>query len=177
MNHDRYSDDYISGILSGVRSFAVVGASANPVRASYIVMQYLIAKGYEVKPVNPGLAGQTLLGRRVYASLADIEDGADCVDVFRNSDAALGVVRESIALKDKLGLKAVWMQLGVRNDIAAAEAEAAGLQVVMNRCPKIEYGRLSGEIGWFGINTGIVSSKLPRLSPSGIQSLSIPKRK
>lgn len=177
MNHDRYSDDYISGILSGVRSFAVVGASANPVRASYIVMQYLIAKGYEVKPVNPGLAGQTLLGRRVYASLADIEDGADCVDVFRNSDAALGVVREAIALKDKLGLKAVWMQLGVRNDIAAAEAEAAGLQVVMNRCPKIEYGRLSGEIGWFGINTGIVSSKLPRLSPSGIQSLSIPKRK
>lgn len=177
MNHDRYSDDYISGILSGVRSFAVVGASANPVRASYIVMQYLIAKGYEVKPVNPGLAGQTLLGRRVYASLADIENGADCVDVFRNSDAALGVVREAIALKDKLGLKAVWMQLGVRNDIAAAEAEAAGLQVVMNRCPKIEYGRLSGEIGWFGINTGIVSSKLPRLSPSGIQSLSIPKRK
>lgn len=177
MNHDRYSDDYISGILSGVRSFAVVGASANPVRASYIVMQYLIAKGYEVKPVNPGLAGQTLLGRRVYASLADIEDGADCVDVFRNSDAALGVVREAIALKDKLGVKAVWMQLGVRNDIAAAEAEAAGLQVVMNRCPKIEYGRLSGEIGWFGINTGIVSSKLPRLSPSGIQSLSIPKRK
>lgn len=177
MNHDRYSDDYISGILSGVRSFAVVGASANPVRASYIVMQYLIAKGYEVKPVNPGLAGQTLLGRRVYASLADIEDGADCVDVFLNSDAALGVVREAIALKDKLGLKAVWMQLGVRNDMAAAEAEAAGLQVVMNRCPKIEYGRLSGEIGWFGINTGIVSSKLPKLSPSGIQSLSIPKRK
>lgn len=177
MNHDRYSDDYISGILSGVRSFAVVGASANPVRASYIVMQYLIAKGYEVKPVNPGLAGQMLFGRRVYASLADIEDGADCVDVFRNSQAALGVVREAIALKDRLGLKAVWMQLGVRNDIAAAEAEAAGLQVVMNRCPKIEYGRLSGEIGWFGINTGIVSSKLPRLSPSGIQSLSIPKRK
>lgn len=177
MNHDRYTDDYISGILSGVRSFAVVGASANPVRASYIVMQYLIAKGYEVKPVNPGLAGQMLLGRRVFASLADIEDGADCVDVFRNSQAALGVVREAIALKDRLGLKAVWMQLGVRNDIAAAEAEAAGLQVVMNRCPKIEYGRLSGEIGWFGINTGIVSSKLPRLSPSGIQSLSIPKRK
>lgn len=177
MNHDRYSDDYISGILSGVRSFAVVGASANPVRASYIVMQYLIAKGYEVKPVNPGLTGQMLLGRRVFASLAEIEDGADCVDLFRNSDAALGAVREAIALKDKLGLKVVWMQLGVRNDVAAAEAEAAGLRVVMNRCPKIEYGRLSGEIGWFGINTGVVSSKLPKLSPSGIQSLSIPKRK
>lgn len=177
MNHDSYSDDYIAGILSGVRSFAVVGASANPVRASYIVMQYLIAKGYEVKPVNPGLAGQKLLGRKVYASLAEIEDGADCVDVFRNSDAALGVVREAVALKDKLGLKAIWMQISVRNDTAAAEAEAAGLSVVMNRCPKIEYGRLSGEIGWFGINTGVVSSKLPQLSARGIQSLSIPKRK
>jgi hypothetical protein len=177
MNHDSYSDDYIAGILADVRTFAVVGASANPVRASFIVMQYLIAKGYEVKPVNPGLAGQTLLGRKVYASLAEIEDGAECVDVFRNSDAALGVVREAIAVKDKLGLKAVWMQLSVRNDIAAAEAEAAGLRVVMNRCPKIEYGRLSGEIGWFGINTGVVSSKLPQLSPRGLQSLSLPKRK
>jgi predicted CoA-binding protein len=177
VNHDSYSDDYIASLLSDVRTFAVVGASANPVRASFIVMQYLIAKGYEVKPVNPGLAGQTLLGRKVYASLADIEDGADCVDVFRNSQAALGVVGDAIALKDKLGLKAIWMQLGVRNDMAAAEAEAAGLHVVMNRCPKIEYGRLSGEIGWFGINTGVVSSKLPQLSPRGIQSLSIPKRK
>ncbi len=177
MNHDSYGDDYIAGILADVRTFAVVGASANPVRASFIVMQYLIAKGYEVKPVNPGLAGQTLLGRKVSASLAEIEDGADCVDVFRNSDAALGVVREAVALKDKLGLKAVWMQLSVRNDIAAAEAETAGLRVVMNRCPKIEYGRLSGEIGWFGINTGVVSSKLPLLSARGIQSLSLPKRK
>jgi predicted CoA-binding protein len=177
MIHDRYGDDYIAGILSEVRTFAVVGASANPVRASFIVMQYLIAKGYKVKPVNPGLAGQTLLGRKVYASLSEIEDGADCIDVFRNSDAALGVVREAIAAKDKLGLKVIWMQLGVRNDIAAAEAEAAGLRVVMNRCPKIEYGRLSGEIGWFGINTGVVSSKLPQLSARGIQSLSLPKRK
>lgn len=177
MNHDSYSDDYIAGILSEVRNFAVVGASANPVRASFIVMQYLIAKGYEVRPVNPGLAGPTLLSRKVYASLSEIEDGADCIDVFRNSDAALGVVREAIAAKDKLGLKVIWMQLGVRNDIAAAEAEAAGLRVVMNRCPKIEYGRLSGEIGWFGINTGVVSSKLPQLSPRGIQSLSLPKRK
>ena len=177
MNHDAYHDDYIAGLLSGIRTFAIVGASANPVRASFIVMQYLIAKGYEVKPVNPGLAGQELLGRKVYASLAEIEDGTDCIDVFRNSQAALGVVREGIALKDKLGLKAIWMQLGVRNDVAAAEAEEAGLSVVMNRCPKIEYGRLSGEIGWFGINTGVVSSKLPQLSPRGIQSLSIPKRK
>lgn len=177
MNHDSYHDDYIAGILSDVRTVAVVGASANPVRASFIVMQYLTAKGYDVKPVNPGLAGQTLLGRKVYASLAEIEGGADMVDVFRNSQAALGVVREAIALKDTLGLKVIWMQLGVSNTEAAAEAEAAGLTVVMNRCPKIEYGRLSGEIGWFGINTRVVSSKLPKLSPGGIQSLSIQKPK
>jgi len=177
MNHDSYHDDDIARILSDVRTVAVVGASANPVRASFIVMQYLIAKGYDVKPVNPGLAGQTLLWRKVYASLGEVEGGADMVDVFRNSDAALGVVREAIALKGQLGLKVVWMQLGVRNDEAAAEAEAAGLKVIMNRCPKIEYGRLSGEIGWFGINTRVVSSKLPKLSPRGIQSLSIQKPK
>lgn len=176
MNHDSYSDAYIAGILSSVRSIALVGASANPVRASFIVVQYLLSKGYDVKPVNPGLAGQELLGRRVHASLADV-DSADMIDVFRNSQAALEVVREAIGLKDKLGLKVIWMQLGVRNDQAAAEAEAAGLQVVMNRCPKIEYGRLSGEIGWLGINTRVVSSKLPRLAPGGIQSLSIPKPK
>ncbi|MGE0052592.1 MAG: CoA-binding protein [Hyphomicrobium sp.] len=173
MKHDAYSDDYISQILSSIRSIAVVGASANPVRASFIVMQYLIAKGYLVYPVNPGIAGQTLLGRKVYASLSELDEGADCVDIFRNSEAAGGVVREAVALKDKLGLKVIWMQLGVRSDAAAAEAEAAGLQVVMNRCPKIEYGRLSGEIGWFGINTGVVSSRLPRLAPKGVQSLVI----
>ena len=100
----------------------------------------------------------------------------DVVDIFRNSDAALGVVREAIALKDKLGLKVVWMQLGVRNDEAAAEAEAAGLTVVMNRCPKIEYGRLSGEIGWLGITTGVISSKRPMLAPGGIQRLRIAPR-
>lgn len=176
MNHDSYSHAFMTDVLARMRSVAVVGASANPVRSSFIVMQYLIAKGYEVIPVNPGLAGQTLLGRKVCASLAEVEGGADCVDIFRNSDAALGVVRDAIALKDKLGLKVIWMQLGVRNDVAAAEAEAAGLTVVMNRCPKIEYGRLSGELGWLGIATGVVSSKKPVLSPSGVQSLSIPRK-
>ncbi|HMN37465.1 MAG TPA: CoA-binding protein [Hyphomicrobium sp.] len=173
MTHETYSDEDIAHILSSIRNIALVGASANPVRASFIVMKYLAAKGYSVDPVNPGLAGQTLLGRKVYASLADIEGGIDMVDIFRNSQAALGVVREAITLKGRLGLKVIWMQLGVRNDQAAAEAEAAGLKVVMNRCPKIEYGRLSGEIGWFGINTGRVSSRLPRLSPAGVQSLRI----
>lgn len=177
MNHDSYADAYIADILSDVSTVAMVGASANPVRASFIVMQYLIAKGYEVKPVNPGLAGQTLLGRKVYATLDAVEGGADMVDIFRNSDAALGVMREAIRLKDKLGLKSIWLQLGVRNDEGAAEAQAAGLRVVMNRCPKMEYGRLSGEIGWFGVNTGVVSSKLPKLTPGGVQSLSIAKPK
>ena len=173
MDHDAYSDAYIESILAGIRSIAVVGASANPVRASYIVIKYLLAKGYEVKPVNPGLAGSELLGRKVYARLADIEGGADCVDIFRNSQAALDVTREAIAAKDHLGLKALWMQLGVRNDTAAGEAEAAGLKVVMNRCPKIEYGRLSGEIGWLGINTNRVWSRAPLLGAHGVQNLKI----
>lgn len=173
MNHDTYSDDYITSVLSSIRSIAVVGASANPVRASFIVMQYLMTKGYTIHPVNPGLAGQTLLGRKVCARLEDLQDQVDCINVFRNSQAAGGVADEAIALKDKLGIKVLWMQLGVRNDEAASRAEAAGLQVVMNRCPKIEYGRLSGEIGWFGVNTRVVSSRLPRLSPVGVQSLLI----
>ena len=176
MNHDTYEDAYIAGILSSVRTFAAVGASANPARPSYIVVKYLLSKGYDVHPVNPGLAGQELLGRKTYARLADVPAPVDVADIFRNSQSALDVTREAVALKDMLGIKFVWMQLGVRNDVAAAEAEAAGLLVVMNRCPKIEYGRLSGEIGWFGINSGRISSQRPLLSPGGVQSLSI-KRK
>ena len=173
MNHDAYSDAYIAGILSTVRTFAAVGASASPARPSYIVVKYLLAKGYGVHPVNPGLAGQVLLGRTAFGRLEDVPAPVDVVDIFRNSDAALDVTRNAIALKDTLGLKAIWMQLGVRNDAAAAEAEAAGLQVVMNRCPKIEYGRLSGEIGWFGINSGRLTSQRPLLSRGGVQRLSI----
>lgn len=191
MNHDAYTDAYIEGVLSNVQTIAAVGASANAARPSYIVVKYLLSKGYVVHPVNPGLGGpglggpgrsgadlggQELLGRKVYAQLGDVPAPVDMVDVFRNSTAALDVTRDAIALKDKLGIKVIWMQLSVRNDVAAAEAEAAGLQVIMNRCPKIEYGRLSGEIGWFGINSGRISSQRPLLSPGGVQGLTIGKK-
>jgi uncharacterized protein len=170
MNHDRYDDAYIAAILNEIKVVAMVGASANINRPSYFVMKYLLGKGFAVIPVNPSLAGQEILGQKVAASLADIERPVDMVDVFRNSDAALGIVREAISLKDKLGLKVIWMQLSVRNEAAAAEAEAAGLNVVMNRCPKIEYGRLSGEIGWAGVNAGLISSKRPQLGTRGVQN-------
>ena len=170
MNHDRYDDAYIARILNEIKVVAMVGASANINRPSYFVMKYLLGKGFTVIPVNPGLAGKEILGQKVAASLAEIEQPVDVVDVFRNSDAALGIVRECIALKDKLGLKVIWMQLSVRNDEAAEEAEAAGLKVVMNRCPKIEYGRLSGEIGWAGVNAGLISSKRPQLGAVGVQN-------
>lgn len=176
MNHDRYSDDYIAGILNGVRTFAFIGASANTSRPSYFAMKYLIGKGYTVIPVNPGLAGQQLLGQTVVATMQELAAPVEVIDIFRNSTVALDITREAIALKDKLGLKVVWMQLGVRNDEAAGEAEAAGLQVVMNRCPKIEYGRLSGEIGWAGVNSGRISSVRPKLAAHGVQSQVIGKR-
>jgi len=176
MTHDRTSDDAIADILREARVFAFVGASANTSRPSYFAMKYLLGKGYTIHPVNPGLAGQTLLGQTVYATLADVPGPVDVVDIFRNSEAALGITREAIRLKDKLGLKVVWMQLGVRNDEAASEAEAAGLTVIMNRCPKIEYGRLSGEIGWAGVNAGTISSVKPRLAKQGVQSHVLGKR-
>jgi predicted CoA-binding protein len=177
MNHDSYTDDYIASILGGVRIFAFVGASANTSRPSYFAMKYMLAKGYTVVPVNPGLAGQELLGQKVYSRLDEIPAPVDVVDIFRNADAALGIVREAIALKDKLAPSVIWMQLGVRNDMAAAEAEAAGLRVVMNRCPKIEYGRLSGEIGWAGVNSRVLSSQRPKLAAHGVQSHVIPGRR
>ncbi len=143
MNHDSYSDDYIRAILAGNKVFAVVGASANPERPSHLVQKYLLAKGYRIIPVNPGLAGGEILGQKVCASLRDIPEPVDVVDIFRNPEAAPGITREAI----ETGARVVWMQLGVRNDEAAALAEAAGLKVVMNRCPKIELERLSGETG------------------------------
>ena len=177
MNHDRYDDDYIASILGDVKTIAMVGASANTSRPSYFVLKYLLAKGYAVVPVNPGLAGQDLLGQKVVGSLAEISGTIDMIDIFRASDAALEVTREALALKDKLGLKVIWMQLAVRNDEAAALAEAADIRVVMNRCPKIEYGRLSGEIGWAGVNAGVISSKRPLLG-AGVQNQRIdPKRR
>jgi predicted CoA-binding protein len=148
----------------------MVGASAGTNRPSYFAMKYLLGKGYRVVPVNPTLAGQRIQGQEAFANLADLSPPIDIVDIFRNSAAALEIVRDAIRLKDKLGIKVIWMQLGVRNDQAAVEAEAAGLKVVMNRCPKIEYGRLSGEIGWAGVNPGTLSSRRPLLSGRGVQS-------
>ncbi|HRD74935.1 MAG TPA: CoA-binding protein [Hyphomicrobiaceae bacterium] len=176
MNHDRYDDAYIAAILNDCQSIAMVGASANTNRPSYFAMKYLLSKGFRVIPVNPGLAGQKILGQPVAAALGEIEGKVDMVDIFRNSEAALEVTREAIALKEKLGLKVIWMQLSVANEVAAVEAEAAGLRVVMNRCPKIEYGRLSGEIGWAGVNSGTISSVRPKLGAGGVQNHVIGKR-
>ena len=165
MNHDSYPDAYINGILSRHRTIAMVGASPNTSRPSYFAMKYLKEKGFRVIPVNPGQAGKELLGERIYSSLADIAEPVDIVDIFRSSEAALEITRKAI----EIGAKVVWMQLGVRNDEAARLAEEAGLQVVMNRCPKIEYGRLSGELGWAGVNSRRVSAKRPVLGPKGVQ--------
>jgi len=161
IDHGRYSDDYLRGVLKRVRVIAVVGASPHWNRPSYFAMKYLQDKGFRVIPVNPRAKGETILGEKVYGALAEIPDKVDMVDIFRNSDAAGPIVDEAIAI----GAKVVWMQLGVRNDTAAAKGEAAGLTVVMNRCPKIEYSRLHGELAWSGVNTGIISSKRPSTRP------------
>ncbi len=173
MNHDSYSDDYIRGILTSVKTIAMVGASANTARPSYFVLKYLSERGFTMLPINPVLAGQTILGLPVHASLADVAQPIDMVDVFRRSDAAGEVVDAALALPTPP--KVIWMQLGVRDDAAAARAEARGVRVVMNRCPKIEYGRLSGEIGWTGVNSRVISAKKP-LAGAGFQRLSIDKR-
>lgn len=175
MNHDSYNPDYIRTILQEVKTIALVGASANTVRPSYLVTKYLIDKGYDVHPINPGLAGQELLGRKVYGTLADIPSAVDMVDIFRNSEAAAQVVDEALALPTLP--KVIWMQLQVRNDAAAAKAEAAGLRVVMNRCPKMEYGKLSGEWSWVGGDPGVLSSRRQQLHESGrMQSLGLGPR-
>ncbi len=158
IDHDNYDDDYIRGILRKVNVIAMAGASANWNRPSYFAMKYLQQKGYRVIPVNPKEAGKDILGEKVYASVTEIPVKVDMVDCFRNSDAIPPLADEAI----KIGAKVLWLQLGVRNDAAAQKAEAAGMQVVMNRCPKIEYGRLSQEIGWMGVNTRVVSSKRNR---------------
>ncbi|MGH7213098.1 MAG: CoA-binding protein [Acetobacteraceae bacterium] len=150
-----YPDAKLRRILGSVRVIALVGASANWNRPSYFVMKYLQGKGYRVIPVNPRLAGQTLLGERAYASLRDIPEPVDRVDIFRASDQVDLIVDDAIAI----GARVVWMQLGIRNDAAGARAEAAGLEVVMNRCPKIEFGRLGGELSWSGVDSGIIRNQ------------------
>ena len=142
MNHDHYEPNYIRSILRDVKTIALVGASANPARPSHGVMNYLLSKGYNVIPVNPGLAGQELLGQTVYATLSDIPVSFDMIDIFRNSDSVLSLVIEVLELPQKP--KVIWMQLGVSNDEATQLAEAEGLRVVVNRCPKIEYEILIG---------------------------------
>ena len=155
MNHETYPDSYIRDILRDVKTIAMVGASANWNRPSFFAMKYLQAKGYRVIPVNPREAGNEILGETVYAGLKEIPHSIDMVDCFRNSDAIPPIADEAV----EIGAKVLWLQLGVRNDEAAARAEDAGIRVVMDRCPKIEYGRMSGEIGWMGVNTRVISSK------------------
>tara|TARA_Y100001968_G_scaffold106338_1_gene96148 strand:- start:380 stop:892 length:513 start_codon:yes stop_codon:yes gene_type:complete len=157
-----YEDDYIRGILKEVRTIAMAGASANWVRPSSFAMKYLQGKGYKVIPLNPGQAGSQILGETCYASIADIPGPVDMVDIFRNSKAAGDVIDEALPIVEEKQIKIIWMQLGIRNDPAAKRAEAAGLNVIMDRCPKIEYGRLFGELSWSGINSGIITSKRRR---------------
>jgi predicted CoA-binding protein len=172
MNHDSYPTDYIRGILHSVKVIAMVGASSNVVRPSYLVMQYLLSKGYDVIPVNPGLAGQELRGKMVYGTLKEIPKAVDMVDIFRTSKAAGTIVDEALTLTPEPSV--IWMQLSVRNDEAAARAEAAGVKVVMNRCPKMEYGKQSGEWAWVGGNSGILSSRRQSMHESGkMQSLGL----
>jgi predicted CoA-binding protein len=162
MNHDSYDDAYIRGVLNLVRTIAMVGASDNWNRPSFFAMKYLQKKGYRVIPVNPRIQGE-ILGEKVAADLKDIPGAFDMVDIFRNSEAAGPIVDEAIRLASEKGIKVVWMQLGVRNDAAAKRAEDAGLTVVMNRCPKIEFARLNGELSWNGFNSNVISSKRRRL--------------
>jgi uncharacterized protein len=171
MNHDSYDDGYIRGILNTVKSIAMVGISPKDNRPSYFAFKYLLERGYRMIPVNPGQAGKDILGRKVYAKLADIPEPVDMIDIFRGSKFAMGIVDEALAMNPMP--RVIWMQLTVRDDAAAAKAEAAGLKVVMNRCPKIEYGRLSSEIGWIGVNSRTLSSKKAPLLGKGVQRMSL----
>jgi len=162
-----YPDELIKSVLRSTKTIAMVGASANDMRPSYFAMMYLLAKGYMLHPVNPAMAGKTILGQTVYASLKDLPPPVDMVEIFRASDAAPEIVRDVLAEKERLGIKVVWMQLGVVSEAAAELARAAGLTVVMDRCPKIEHGRFSGEIGWLGINRRVIDNRKPLLFGKG----------
>lgn len=159
-----YDDDQMRRVLREVRTIAMVGASPNWVRPSNFAMKYLQGKGYRVIPLNPGHAGKEILGEPCYASVDEIPDTVDMVDIFRNSEAAGAIVDDVLPIASEKQIKVIWMQIGIRNDNAAAQAEAAGLTVIMDRCPKIEYGRLFGELSWSGVNSGIITSKRRKLS-------------
>ena len=169
MNHDSYPDTYIRGILNTVKTIAMVGASEKENRPSYFAFKYLLERGYKMIPVNPGHAGELMLGQRIYARLADIPEPVDMVDIFRAAQYAPAIVQEALTLNPRP--QVIWMQLGIRNDEAAALAEANGLKIVMNRCPKIEYGRLSSEIAWMGVNTRTISSR--KATIGGVQRMTL----
>ena len=162
-----YPDDLIKSILRSTKVIAMVGASGNEMRPSYFAMKYLLDKGYIIHPINPGMAGKQILGQTVYATLHDVPAPIDMVDIFRAAEFAPAIVDEALAEKDRFGLKVIWMQLGIVNEDAAGKARAAGLTVIMDRCPKIEYGRLSGEIGWMGINRKLIDNRKPLLFGKG----------
>lgn len=163
MSDFHYSDAEMLDVLKGCRTIAMVGASPNWNRPSFFAMKYLQAKRYRVIPVNPVAAGGEILGETVYASLTEVPGSFEMVDVFRKADAVPDIVDEAIALKEDKGIRVIWLQLGVIHEAAAAKAAAAGLRVIMDRCVKIEFGRLSGELSWGGINSGIITSRRRRL--------------
>ena len=169
MNHDSYSDNYIRGILNTVKTIAMVGLSPKDNRPSYFAFKYLLERGYHMIPVNPGQAGKEILGQKVYRRLSEIPGPIDMVDIFRNSVDVPPIVEEAISLRPKP--RVIWMQIAIRNDEAAKRAEEAGLKVVMDRCPKIEYGRLSSEISWMGVNSRTLSSKRALGLGSGVQRM------
>ena len=171
MNHDNYPDNYIRGILNTVKTIAMVGISPKENRPSYFAFKYLLERGYHMIPVNPGQAGKLILNQKVYARLSDIPEPIDMVDIFRASEHVLPVVEEALKLQPKP--QVIWMQLTIRNDEAARLAEAEGLKVVMNRCPKIEYGRLSSEISWMGVNSRTLSSRRAQNLGTGVQRMSL----
>ena len=159
----QYPDSLIKSILRSVKTIAMVGASGNDIRPSYFAMMYLLNKGYNIIPVNPAMAGKEILGQKVYASVKDVPAPVDMVDIFRERKYAPDIAREVVAEKDRLGVKVLWMQLGVISQEAEKIGKDAGLTVVMNRCPKIEHGRFSGEIGWMGVNRRVIDNRKPLL--------------
>jgi uncharacterized protein len=169
VNHDRYDDAHIREILGTVKTVAVVGASHGDDKPSMFVVKYLTERDYRVFPINPGRAGKLVAGVPAYARLADVPEPIDLIDVFRRADRVGEILDEALELSPRP--KVFWMQLGVRNDEVAARAEAAGMTVIMDRCPKIEYGRLSREISWVGVNTRTLSSKKPQRLSGGVQRL------
>lgn len=171
MNHDVYQDSYIRGILNGVKTIAMVGISPKDNRPSYFAFKYLQERGYRMYPINPGQAGKEILGQKVYGTLPDVPEPIDMIDIFRASEHIMPVVQQALTLKPLP--QVIWMQLGIRNDAAATLAEAAGIKVVMNRCPKIEYGRLSSEISWMGVNSRTLSSKRAQILGTGVQRMGL----